>query len=96
MMLYSTVKRSHEGIKVKSFDMMILDTSNGFGCQPDGWRKGYELSLNLGNSVMQSDLYIAILGSYGIVISMDWLESHDAILNSKMKWLSLIGDEGQR
>jgi hypothetical protein len=37
-----------------------------------------------------------ILGSYDVVIGMDWLESHEAILNSKMKWLSLVDDEGQR
>jgi hypothetical protein len=37
-----------------------------------------------------------ILGSYEIVIGMDWLESHDVILNYKMKRLSLIDDEGQR
>jgi hypothetical protein len=29
------------------------------------------------------------------VIGMDWLESHDAILNYKMKRLSLIDDLGQ-
>jgi hypothetical protein len=27
---------------------------------------------------------------------MDWLESHEAILNCKTKWLSLVDDEGQR
>jgi len=37
-----------------------------------------------------------ILGSYDIVISMDWLESHEAILNCKMKQLSLVDDEGER
>jgi hypothetical protein len=52
--------------------------------------------INLGDFVMKSDLYVTILGSYDIVIGMDWLESHDAILNCKMKWLSLTDDEGQR
>jgi hypothetical protein len=37
-----------------------------------------------------------ILGYYDVVIGMDWLESHEAILNCKMKWLSLVNDEGQR
>jgi hypothetical protein len=37
-----------------------------------------------------------ILGSYDVVIGMDWLESHEAILNCKMKQLSLVDDEGQR
>jgi hypothetical protein len=45
--------------------------------------------LNLGDFVTKDILYVTILGSYDIVISMDWLESHDAILNYKMKWLSL-------
>jgi hypothetical protein len=37
-----------------------------------------------------------ILRSYDDMINMDWWESHDAILNCKMKWLSLVDDEGQR
>jgi hypothetical protein len=37
-----------------------------------------------------------ILGSYNVVNGMDWLEMHEAILNCKMKWLSLVDDEGQR
>jgi hypothetical protein len=36
-----------------------------------------------------------ILGSYDIVIGMDWMESHEAILNCKMKRLSLVDDERQ-
>jgi hypothetical protein len=27
---------------------------------------------------------------------MDWLESHEVILNCKTKWLMLVDDEGQR
>jgi hypothetical protein len=41
-------------------------------------------------------MYIAILGSYDVVIGMDWLELHEAILNYKMKWFILVDDEGQR
>jgi hypothetical protein len=52
--------------------------------------------LNLGDFVTKVNLYITILGSYDVVISMDWLESHEAILNCKMNWLSLVDDEGQR
>ena len=51
-------------------------------------------ALNLGEFVMRVNLYITILGSYDVVIGMDWLESHEAILNYKTKWLSLI-DDGQ-
>jgi hypothetical protein len=39
-------------------------------------------------------MYVMILGSYDVMISMDWLKSHEAILNCNMKWLSLVGDEG--
>jgi hypothetical protein len=36
-----------------------------------------------------------IYGYYDIAISMDWLESHEVILNCKKKWLSLVDDEEQ-
>jgi hypothetical protein len=51
-------------------------------------------SLNLGEFFTRGNLYVMILGSYDIVISMDWLESHEATLNYKMKRLSLVDDEG--
>jgi hypothetical protein len=53
-------------------------------------------SLNLGYFVTKINLYIMILGSYDLMIDMDWLESHDEILNYNMKRLSLIDDEGHR
>jgi hypothetical protein len=53
-------------------------------------------SLNLGDFFTKANLYITILGSYDVVIGMDWLESHEVILNCKMKQLSLIDDEGHR
>jgi hypothetical protein len=53
-------------------------------------------TLNLGEFVTRANLYVTILGSYDVVIGMDWLESHEAILNCKTKWLSLVDDEGQR
>jgi hypothetical protein len=53
-------------------------------------------ALNLGEFVTRANLYVTILGSYDVVIGMDWLESHEAILNYKTKWLSLVDDEGQR
>jgi hypothetical protein len=52
--------------------------------------------INLGDFVMNANLYFTILGSYEIVINMEWLESHDVILNYKTKWLSLTDDVGQR
>jgi hypothetical protein len=51
-------------------------------------------TLNLREFVTRANLYVMILGSYDVVISMDWLESHEVILNCKTKWLSLIDDKG--
>jgi hypothetical protein len=51
-------------------------------------------TLNLGEFVTRANLYVTILGSYDVVIGMDWLELHEAILNCKTKWLSLVDDEG--
>jgi hypothetical protein len=53
-------------------------------------------SLNLGEFVTRANLYVTILGSYDIVIGMDWLESHEAILNCKTKRLSFVDEEGHR
>jgi hypothetical protein len=51
-------------------------------------------TLNLGEFFTRSNLYIMILGYYDVVINMDWLESHEVILNCKMKILILVDDEG--
>jgi hypothetical protein len=53
-------------------------------------------ALNLEEFFTRIDLYVMILGSYDVMMGMDWLESHEAILNCKTKWLSLVDDEGQR
>jgi hypothetical protein len=37
--------------------------------------------LNLGVFFTSSNLYVKTLGSYDVVISMDWLKSHDAIIH---------------
>jgi hypothetical protein len=53
-------------------------------------------ALNMEEFFMRVNLYVTILGSYDVVIGMDWLETHEAILNCKMKRLSLVDDEGHR
>jgi hypothetical protein len=53
-------------------------------------------TLNLGYFVTRVDLYVMILGSYDVVIGMDWLESHEVILNYNTKWLRLVYDEEKR
>jgi len=40
---------------------------------------------NLGEFVTSVNLFVTNLRSYEIVIGMDWLESHNAILNCKME-----------
>jgi hypothetical protein len=57
--------------------------------------KVIDYSINLGDFVMKANLYVMILGSYDIVIGMDWLESNDMILNCNTKRLSLTDDLGQ-
>jgi hypothetical protein len=52
--------------------------------------------LNLGDFVTRANLYVMILGSYDVVIGMDWLESHEAILKCQMKRLILVDVKGQR
>ena len=53
-------------------------------------------ALNLGEFVTRVNLYVTVLGSYDIVIDMDWLEMREVILNCKTKRLSLVDDKGQR
>jgi hypothetical protein len=82
-------------IKVKSvehdkfsFAKMSLEAKQKVG----GKVMGY--SLNLGEFVTRANLYITTLGSYDVMIDMDWLESYDVILDCKMEWLILVNDEG--
>ena len=48
-------------------------------------RKVTSCILNLGEFFTRANLYVTILRSYDVVIGMDWLESHEAILNYKTK-----------
>jgi hypothetical protein len=57
--------------------------------------KVMDCSINFEDFVTKANLYVMILGSYDIVIGMDWLESHDEILNCKTKQLSLTDDLGR-
>ena len=54
-----------------------------------------DYKINLGEFVASVNIFFTTLGSYDIVIGMDWLESHDTILNCKTKRLSLIDYLGQ-
>jgi hypothetical protein len=83
-------------IKVKAVeqdDFSFVEMASGAKQKVGGKVTG--CALNLGEFVMRVNLYVMILGYYDVVIGMDWLESHEAILNCKMKRLSLVDDEGQ-
>jgi hypothetical protein len=80
-------------IKVKAVELdgfNFVEMSSGAKQKVGGKVTG--CTLNLREFVTRSNLYVTILGSYDIVIVMDWLESHEAILNCKTKQLSLVDD----
>jgi hypothetical protein len=73
-------------IKVKAVDQdefSFVEMASGAKQKVGGKVTGY--ALNLGEFFMRVNLYITILGSYDIMSGMDWLESHEAILNCKKK-----------
>jgi hypothetical protein len=77
-------------IKVKAVEqdeLKYVEMASGVKQKVGGKVTG--CSLKMGDFVTKVDLYVPLLGSYDIVIGMDWLESHDAILNCKTKWLSI-------
>jgi hypothetical protein len=89
----ATLKR----IKVKAVEQdefSFMEMASGAKQKAGG--KVMDCILNLGEFVTRANLYVTILGSYDVVIGMDWLESHEVILNCKTKWLSLVNDERQR
>ena len=43
-----------------------------------------------------AELNIIPLGSYHVLIGMDWLESHRAILDCHGKTITCLNDEGQQ
>jgi hypothetical protein len=84
-------------IKVKEVEhdeFRFVEMALGAKQKVGGKVTGY--TLNLREFFTRANLYVTILGSHDIVIGMDWLESHEAILNCKTKRLSLVDDEGQR
>jgi hypothetical protein len=73
-------------IKVKVVDQnefTFVEMASGAKQKVGGNVIGY--ALNLGEFFMRANLYVTILGSYDVAIGMDWLESHEALLNCKTK-----------
>ena len=54
-----------------------------------------ECPLDLGLCVTNVNLYVTPLGHYDVVIGMDWLEAHWAVLSCQRKTLHFLSDEGQ-
>jgi hypothetical protein len=68
---------------VKQDEFSFVEMASGAKQKVGGKVTG--CALNLGEFVTRVNLYVTILGSYDVVIGMDWLESHEVILNCKMK-----------
>jgi hypothetical protein len=80
--------------EIKQDEFIHMEMSSGAKHKVVG--KAIDHSLNLGYFVRKDNMYIMILGYYDVIIGLDWLESHDAILKCKNKQLSWIDDEGKR
>eukprot|EP00253_Pinus_taeda_P018041 PITA_18041 len=55
-----------------------------------------ECEVDMGVCKTKVSLYSTILGGYDVVIGMDWLERHEAVLDCKDKILHFTDDDGQR
>jgi len=55
-----------------------------------------DCEIDLGVYITRVSLYSTTLGSYDVVIGMDWLESHKAVLDCKEKNLYFIDDLGHK
>ncbi len=52
--------------------------------------------MEMNGLITMEDLNIIPLGSYHVLIGMDWLESHHAILDCYNKTFTCLNDEGKR
>ena len=68
---------------VKQDEFKYVEMASGAKHKVGG--KVTDYIINLEDFVMKVNLYVMILGYCEIVIGMEWLESHDVILNYKTK-----------
>jgi len=54
-----------------------------------------DCTLDLGVCTTSINLYVTTLGSYDLIVGMDWLEAHWAVLDCRGKILHFLNDEGQ-
>ena len=71
-----------EKLKVKQDEFRFMEMASRAKQKVGGKVTG--CALNLGEFVTRVNLYVTILGSYDVVIGMDWMESHEVILNCKI------------
>jgi hypothetical protein len=76
--------------EIKQDEFRYVEMASGAKQKVGG--KFKDSNINLGDFITSVNLYVTILGYYEIVIEMDWLKSHDVILNCKTKRLILIDD----
>jgi microsomal dipeptidase-like Zn-dependent dipeptidase len=69
--------------EIKQDDFTYVEMASGAKQKVGG--KFKDGNINLGDFITSVKLYVTILGYYDIVIGMDWLKSHDVILNCKTK-----------
>jgi hypothetical protein len=87
---------AHKRIKVKAIEQdEFRYVELAYRAKQKVGGKVNDCKINLGEFVASVNLFVTTLGSYDIVIGMDWLESYDMILNCKMKILSGIDDMAQ-
>jgi microsomal dipeptidase-like Zn-dependent dipeptidase len=55
-----------------------------------------DCEIDLRDYVAKVSHYIMILGSYNIVIGMDWLETHEEVLDCKNKKFYCVDDTGHK
>jgi hypothetical protein len=92
--IYGVVLKRINVKAVEQDEFSLIEMASGAKQKVGG--KVTSCALNLGEFVTRANLYITILRSYDVMIGMDQLESNEAILNYKMKRLSLVNDEGWR
>ena len=57
--------------------------------------KGRGCQVDLGVCTTKLDAYVTNLGTYDLIISMDWLEDHRSFMDSYAKKVLCLDDEGQ-
>ena len=54
-----------------------------------------DCNVNIGGCDTKMNLYSTTLGTYDLIVGMDWLESHQAILDCYNKTILLKNDQGE-